>query len=104
MALYFEENLKIYVEKLYFMKKEAFLSSVSFESIIIRAEVKKKTTSNQTYLGNDSGFMIAGQLAGRFITAGPSSLASSQLLLISDPLTAECTMFFTSVARQYKEK
>ena len=24
MALYFEENLKIYVEKLYFMKKEAF--------------------------------------------------------------------------------
>lgn len=38
---------------------------------------KKKTTSNQTYLGNDSGFMIAGQLAGRFITAGPSSLASS---------------------------
>lgn len=77
MALYFEENLKIYVEKLYFMKKEAFLSSVSFESIIIRAEVKKTTTSNQTYLGNDSGFMIAGQLAGRFITAGPSSLASS---------------------------
>ena len=103
MALYFEENLKIYVEKLYFMKKEAFLSSVSFESIIIRAQVKK-TTSNQTYLGNDSGFMIAGQLAGRFITAGPRSLASSQLLLISDPLTAECTMFFTSVARQYKEK
>ena len=42
MALYFEENLKMYVEKLYFMKKEAFLSSVSFESIIIRAEVKKK--------------------------------------------------------------
>ena len=102
MALYFEENLKIYVEKLYFMKKEAFLSSVSFESIIIRAEVKK-TTSNKTYLGNDSGFMIAGQIAGR-LTAGPSSLASSQLLLISDPLTAECTMFFTSVARQYKEK
>ena len=54
MALYFKENLKIYVEKLYFMKKEAFLSSVSFESIIIRAEVKKKT-SNQTYLGNDIG-------------------------------------------------
>ena len=42
MALYFEENLEIYVEKLYFMKKEAFLSSISFESIIIRAEVKKK--------------------------------------------------------------
>ena len=75
MALYFEENLEIYVEKLYFMKKEAFLSSISFESIIIRAEVKKKkTTSNQTYLGNDSGFMIAGQLAGRFITVGPSKM------------------------------
>ena len=74
MALYFEENLEIYVEKLYFMKKEAFLSSISFESIIIRAEVKKTTTSNQTYLGNDSGFMIAGQLAGRFITVGPSKM------------------------------
>lgn len=73
MALYLEENLKIYVEKLYFMKKEAFLSSVYFESIIIRAEVRKKTITNQTYLGNDSGFMIAGQLAGRFMTAGPSS-------------------------------
>ena len=72
MALYFEENLEIYVEQLYFMKKEAFLSSISFESIIIRAEVKK-TTSNQTYVGNDSGFTIAGQLAGRFMTAGPSS-------------------------------
>ena len=50
MALYLEENLKIYVEKLYFMKKEAFLSSVYFESIIIRAEVKKKKNNYKSNL------------------------------------------------------